>query len=483
MNNHKLKFVFLLLVGMGLTLPACKDYLDVNVDPNQATSSRIDLQLSSAQLQTAIGIGQRIYPTAAIWSQYWTGGPGVSLGDPDQNKLSSSEGNEIFRNLYRSSNNLNYILKNSSNAYYLSVAKILQAYNFQTLVDLFGDIPYTDALKGDITDGSILHPRYDSAKDVIYPALEAQVLDAIRMIEAGTTDPAPATDDLMYKGNMEKWDKFAHTLLLKIYLRQGASGQAKAAALYGSDDQFIVENADNALVAFPGGSAGSNPLYNSAFSTALGNYYVATTTILDYLATTQDPRVDAFFDPNNAGVQFGLDPGDVQNAPSTASFSKPSNAIIFSPTAPVIFMSAWEGNLLLAEASARGWIGSDAAAEYEAGVRASFEYLGLEDSLATNYLAGSGGYDAGNAIRSIALQKWVSMNGLQPVEAWIETRRFDTPGMPIFTGPGGLFKSPTQNALGANLFPSILPYPESEESLNQSFPGQHPITAKVFWDN
>jgi hypothetical protein len=55
--------------------------------------------------------------------------------------------------------------------------------------------------------------------------------------------------------------------------------------------------------------------------------------------------------------------------------------------------------------------------------------------------------------------------------------------LPIFASAGGVFKSPTKNALGVGVFPSILPYPENEESLNQSFPGQHPITDKVFWDN
>ena len=91
--------------------------------------------------------------------------------------------------------------------------------------------------------------------------------------------------------------------------------------------------------------------------------------------------------------------------------------------------------------------------------------------------------DAANAIKSIALQKWVCMNNLQPVEAWIEARRYDSTGTPIFFSAGGLFHEPAHNALPAGTFPSILPYPENEESLNQSFPGQHGLTAKVFWDN
>ncbi len=484
--KHKLKFIFLFLLGLGISLPACKDYLDVNVDPNQSINSRVDLQLSTAQLETAIGIGQRIYPAVNIWSQYYTGGPGVALGDPDQHKMAASELNEVFRSMSRSSVNLNFITKTTDQSYYGAIAKIMKAYNFQVLADLFGDVPYTEALKGDIPDGSILHPHYDSAKDVLYPGIEAELLAAIRIIEAEGAHVQPGVDDLVYHGDMEQWNKFAHTLLLKIYLRQGESGRSKTATLYRSNDQFITRNEDNGLIAFPGGSSGSNPFWDAAKS-SIGNYYVATTTVLDYLTATQDPRIDAFFDRTSAGTHIGLYPGDISNAPPSAIFSRPAGALapagglIFSPTAPVIFISAWEGNLLLAEAAARGWISTDAQAAYEAGVAASFEYLGVD--LDSAYLAGPGGFDASNPIRSIALQKWTSMNGLQPLESWIETRRFETPEMRIFYGPGGLFKSPTLNALGAGIFPSIMPYPEDEESLNQNFPGQHRLTDKVFWDN
>jgi hypothetical protein len=242
------------------------------------------------------------------------------------------------------------------------------------------------------------------------------------------------------------------------------------------------------MVRFPGGSGGSNPFWDTAKSTALGNYYVATTTILDYLTETGDPRIDVYFDPTASGAHIGLYPGDIQAQPPNAVFSRPAGALapaggrMFSPTNPVFFMSAWESNLLLAEAAARGWITADANALYDAAVEANFEYYGIGADAAA-YLAGGGAYDASNPIKSIALQKWISMNGTQPIESWIETRRFDSPATPIFTSPGGLFRSPTENALGAGNFPSILPYPEDEESLNQNFPGQHPLTTKVFWDN
>lgn len=493
MTQHKFKYL-LAVIGLVISFSACKDYLDVNVDPNQSTTSRIDLQLSSAQLQTAIGLDQRIYGTVNIWAQYWTGGPGVSIGEADQHKLSSTEGNEIFRTLMRSSNNLNYIIKNSTNSNYLAIAKVLKAYNFQVLVDLFGDVPYSEALKGDISDGSILHPVYDDDQ-AIYQSLEAEVLDGIRLINAGALEDTPGADDLIYGGHMDQWLKFANTLLLKIYLRQGEAGRAEASTQFAAstDEDFIIANADNAMVQFTGEAGAINPAWNAAFSTALGVYYVATTTVIDYLVNTSDPRLTYFFEPDAAGQYTGLYPGDVEAQPLNKTFAQPNGAnsstggIIYNPSAPVILISAWEGNLLLAEAKARGWFGTDDGVNYEDAVAASFEFLGVPDSLRDNYLAGPAAYDAGadldTKLNAISLQKWISMNGLQPVEAWIEVRRFDTPSNHLFYGPGGLFHVPVKNALGGNTYPTILPYPENEQSLNQNFPGPHSLTDMVFWDN
>lgn len=502
MNKIKSKFIALLIVGFGMSLFSCNDYLDVNVDPNQSTVSRIDLQLSAAQLLSSIGIGQRIFPRLGVWCQYHTGGPGVALGDPDQNKWAPSESNEIFRNAYRANNNLNYIIKNSTEEYYIAIAKIMMAYNFQVCADLFGDIPYKEALNGDITDGSILHPKYDDAKTVVYPGIEAELLDAIRRIEAGGAFLHPGADDLIYGGDLDKWNKFAHSLLLKVYLRQSessdaavvAAAQAGAMALYNNDDQFILTNDEAALMAFPGGSSASNPFWNAAKSTALGNFYVATTTMLDFLQNTNDPRLDYFYDKDKTGAHSALIPGDVQNAAANATFSTPNGALvtggdlIFSPTAPVFFMSAWESQLLLAEAAARGWFttpGSTVEGYYNAAVEANCDYLGVDPVDCATYLGdpNAGQIDPADWREYIAGQKWLCMNGTQPVESWIEIRRFDDASNSYFTSPGGIFVSPTQNALGVGVFPSILPYPENEESLNQNFPGPHPITSKVFWDN
>ncbi|HEX5625588.1 MAG TPA: SusD/RagB family nutrient-binding outer membrane lipoprotein, partial [Saprospiraceae bacterium] len=413
-------------------------------------------------------------------------GPGVALGEQDQHLLSSSECNQLFDNLYRANSNLNFII-GTTEKNYQGLAKIMMAYNFGVCADLFGDIPFTEALKGDAAT-PIFSPNYDNAKTVVYPELEKLLVDGIQLLDA-VGFKHPGTDDLIYGGDLDKWKKLASSLLLKLYVRQGADGQAKLAALFSSPDQFITTNEDNALIQFVGTSTSSNPFWTEAKSSALGNYLVATTTSIDYLAGTQDPRIDQFYNKAVSGLHVGLRFGDIEAQPASADFSKPNGAklpdggVIFSPTAPVILVSSWEVNLLLAEAVARGWIAGDAKALYDAAVKANFEYLGLDAASADTYLAGKGAYDPANAIKSIALQKWVCMTGLQSVESWIETRRFDNSSNPIFSSPGGIFVTPTKNGLGGNKFPSILPYPETEESLNKNFPGQHGLDAKVFWDN
>ncbi len=479
MKLFKLKYAVLVAVGVAFAVTSCKkSYLDVNNDPNQSLSSRVDLQLTTGELYTSIGVGQRMFSNLNQWCQYFTGGPGVSLTDPDKHIMASSEGNELWRSLYRSSVNLNYIIdKAPEQKYYVAIAKIIKAYNMQVCLDLFGDIPYSEALQGN-SENQILHPRYDAAATV-YGQLQAEVADAIAIIDAADATGGythPGADDVIYAGDMAKWRKFANSLLLKMVVRTGTGTAPSTNAA-----DYITDNADAAMVSFPGGTSGSNPFYNAAKSTALGNFYIATTTSMDYLNNTGDPRLNYFYDPNGEGQQIGLTFGGIEAAPVGKTYSTPAGAktgdgVLFSPTMPVVLLSAWEGNLLLAEAG----IG-DAKANYEEAVHQNCAYLGLADGADTTYLKGAGAFNAGSPLKSIAYQKWVCMTGIQPIESWIETRRYDKAGQEWFASPGGIFVAPLKNSLGA--FPTILPYPESEESLNQSFPGQHALTAKVFWDN
>ena len=70
MNLFKNKHILATIFFLSIFISSCDNYLDVNVDPNQSSTSDINLQLTSGQLYTAIGFGERLFPIIGIWCQY-----------------------------------------------------------------------------------------------------------------------------------------------------------------------------------------------------------------------------------------------------------------------------------------------------------------------------------------------------------------------------------------------------------------------------
>jgi hypothetical protein len=159
--------------------------------------------------------------------------------------------------------------------------------------------------------------------------------------------------------------------------------------------------------------------------------------------------------------------------------------MIYGEDLPVILMSPWEVWFLRAEAAARYGTADDEATAFETAIVEHFDYLDVSGGPA--FAAGLG-YDAGGSIQArikqIAIQKWISLNGLQTTEAWTEVRRLDTPDNPMFMGSDeGIFDYPIESTLPAGTYPSIYLIPEAERSFNPNAPAQQTLTKKVFWDN
>jgi hypothetical protein len=149
---------------------------------------------------------------------------------------------------------------------------------------------------------------------------------------------------------------------------------------------------------------------------------------------------------------------------------------------PVILMSPWEVWFLRAEAAARyGTTDNDATALTNA-IQSNFTYMGVGDATAyINSLDYAGATSLDDELDIIGLQKWISMNGTQEDEGWIEARRFDRPASRMFTN--GIWQTPPLSVLPAGEFPSTWLYPATEKSFNPNAPAQRTITDKIFWDN
>jgi hypothetical protein len=158
------------MITLTCWLVSCDNLSEINIDPNNPSSARPQEVLTSAEGYITFIMDSQFNDNAFLWGQYWTWGPGVSLGDVARYIQLPTEGNQAWARSYSDALADIKFLKKADNAGFRGMAKVLEVYVYQYLVDHFGDIPYTDAIKGAIEDGSILAPTYDDDA-TIYPKL------------------------------------------------------------------------------------------------------------------------------------------------------------------------------------------------------------------------------------------------------------------------------------------------------------------------
>ena len=180
MKIAKYLIVFTLLFG------ACTDFGDINVDPDVSPTANPREVLTSAQAFSAWVLEGQLNDRAALWAQYWTWGPGVALGDNERYLSQPADFNNAWTRAYANALADLKFLEKSSDKTYNGISKIMQANLFQILVDHFGDIPFTEAIKGEIVDGANFAPKYDDDK-AVYAALIPMINAGIADLKAGST--------------------------------------------------------------------------------------------------------------------------------------------------------------------------------------------------------------------------------------------------------------------------------------------------------
>src|SRR5688572_18832490 len=204
-----------------LTLAGCKkSWLDVNTNPNSLPSSTPDYTFAAAANRIAATLGPN--ELGSYWSGQWTQSNTYIL----TSSIFKYEFNNIDFNYWNGYYDILQDLQYSINgadasgpAYFGGTARVLKAYVFQMMVDLYGNVPYTDALKGTAS----LAPTFDDQK-TIYEDL-IKVLDtAITILKANPLATTQAASDIVF-GNPfasanTKWIQFANSLKLRILMRQ-----------------------------------------------------------------------------------------------------------------------------------------------------------------------------------------------------------------------------------------------------------------------
>ncbi|WP_224997635.1 SusD/RagB family nutrient-binding outer membrane lipoprotein [Cesiribacter sp. SM1] len=302
----------------------------------------------------------------------------------------------------------------------LAALDIMIGYNYHVLVDVFGDVPYTEAL-----DPDNLEPVYDDARTIYNSVIEnlQAATASINPEEPGF----PANQDPMYFGDMEKWQKFGNSLLLRLGMRLADVDPAASVSIVNNAlaGGVFESNADNASLAYLGASPNTNPIYEDLVLSGRADF-VAANTLVDIMNDLEDPRRAAYFRQN---LGEGVYQGGVYGSANNYGANTQIGDALHQPDFPSTLLNYAEVEFLQAEAAERGGysVSGSAAEHYHAGIEASFNQWGLSDAAAAAYIAQPEvNYTTapGDWRQKIGLQLWLALYN-EGFEAWSTWRRLD----------------------------------------------------------
>lgn len=396
---------------------------------------------------------------------------------------------------------------------FLMAAKVVMLDQASQMVDLWGDIPFSEA--GLVsTSGSNMLPGFEPAASVYNSILDG-LKNAGLYFSGVTLSPAAhaafTKQDIMLNGQLDKWQRYANSLRLRLLMRLSFVDEERARTevldIINNPSQFpLVDGASDYMPAATDILLQPLTTYDDDLHNALSEVFNYSAP--DYLLNTvmkpaNDPRIPVMFDKygRTEGDQF-IPNADYNGLPVSFNAEQQqvnlgrfaildSATFLFNNKLPGIVITASEVNFLKAEAWER-WGGGDAQSAYETAVRQSIAFYYYLNSLNTitrmpltqpseaaidNFLQNDQmRYRGTNAmLTKIWTQKWVHFGFLQSVQGWAEYRRTKYPVLEFFpsTLPG--YEWP----------PSRLVYPSSEISYNtnyESVKDKDVRTGRIFWD-
>lgn len=386
---------------------------------------------------------------------------------------------------------------------YYAPAMVMQSWGFGLITDMWGDVPYSQALRGDDAEAEgAVQPAYDPQSE-IYDNLFAN-FDAATQALAGASGPTLGNADPIYGGNIAAWQRFSNSLRARHALRivnvDAARAEQELAAAFNAPGGVFETNAHSAVVSWPGNGVYDNP-WSTNFQTR--DDHRVSDRLLAFLGGWDDPRLHVLAQPaerdtaqaalGNRATKYcdwgtpcyvGLANAMTHalSSPLVPYTSKPGERF-YRPDNPSFIMTNAEVQFIRAEAAARGLGGlaaGQAAGFYEDAIRASMEQWGITDAAEIDaYLARPEvAYQDGTAgLEQIATQKWVALFG-DGIQAWTEWRRTCQPAN-IRPGPDATL----------NEVPRRLQYATTESAVNEASlaaavarQGPDQLTTRIWWD-
>lgn len=492
------KISLVLMVAI-LFLASCEKYLDVNTDPNNPATAETGNILPAAIMGGLYVIHGPYAILGGIWSQYWTQSNAANQYKTiDSYNVDSRTYQYGFSTIYSQSLTDIKRIKDAAltgedwNSYL--IATTLEAYFYQVLVDIYDDVPYTDALKG---DEGITEPKYDKG-EFIYGELLKNLDEALAKDFDASTNLPVGKSDLLFEGDIDGWKSFAQTVRLKLALHQYYAKTAESNTIFTDIlSNGLITNVNNIGIdkQFEDVQYKGNPLWQENVKELnVATNLRASTTLLSFLLDNGDTRLPIYFDQGDGGNWVSLDQG-AYNTPSTVI--DPKTVAVFTATynMPAYFFSQSEINFMLAEASILNGQTADVKAYYDDGVTSSFaSYVDSNgDPLDASGFITGGAYEFDETgtpeemQEAVIGQKWLALYGSHALQAWFDFNRTGYPkvsGVPASDGAyvPGQFTYSLEGSTGAGNFPKRLLFTQDERQRNSNTPATVPVETKVWWD-
>lgn len=367
----------LLLLAASGTLHACIDLEEMNVNPNQPSTTTPSLLLS----RVAYDAFNETSSSACHATKMLI----LTSGESPYQVYKWTRGDFDYYNNLR--NVLKLSEESNEGSAYQALAHFFRANYFYQLTMNFGSIPYSEALKAESEE--IYQPAYDSQEEVMAGILKE--LDAANQILAESRESI--TGDIIYKGNLNQWRKLINAYRLRILMTLSHKEQVgewkiqQEFARIATEGPLMEGLTDNGQLVYLDQQDNRYPYFNDS---DFGSGRFMDSTYIAAFAVRKDPRlfaiatqtpnaqkagkaVDDFtaYDGGDPAVPYSL----VNDKAVAGNCSKPVTRYYQHPTnEPMILLGYVEQQLLLAEAVVRGWMPGDARAYYESAVRASFEF-------------------------------------------------------------------------------------------------------------
>jgi len=304
------KFLLSSLVAVGMVSCELND-LDINTDPNSASQASLNLLLTNAQFE-----GLNTF--AGGLNNSTMGFQAINTSSDDFN-FTNSSWNGTWNYLYSGPlKDLEEMINAADpelNPRYLGIAQLMKAYYFTTMVDLWGDLPYTDAFKGNDPNGQNTEPVYDKGADIYADAF--RLIDEA-IVNLGKTQAASVKGDIIYGGSNTKWIKMAKSLKLKLLINtRNVQNNTAAIQELITAGGLITSAADDFQLRFGNLANPDNrhPMYQSGYAGGEAGYSYFGHQIMYEMLKNRDPRAPFYFKRQTTQILDPEEPTDKQTIP------------------------------------------------------------------------------------------------------------------------------------------------------------------------